>query len=186
MGWSYTCISSLCLHTHVMGWPLPFTCEITYRHCHSVIYFDHDRYRPWVFVSLCSGTCLIHPSVSVSIFFLSWIPQSCLGHQLPSGIGSFVIHIFISLHILQTLVIHQFSVEQVLSYAHAGLLHQLQYYHTKLCYDCNVLYVKFGTEKNVDWIFIIWCWPGRDFVNTWLWTKILVISQLNTQIIVLW
>jgi len=25
MGWSYTSASPLCLHRHVMGWPLPFT-----------------------------------------------------------------------------------------------------------------------------------------------------------------
>ena len=43
--------------------PLPFTCDIMYQHCHSVIYFNHGRYRPWVFVSPCSGTCLIHLSV---------------------------------------------------------------------------------------------------------------------------
>jgi len=72
-----------------------------------------------------SPVCL---SVSVSISFLSWIPQVCLVHQLRLVTGAFVIHIFISLHILRILVIHQFSVgEQVPSYAHAGLLHQLQY-----------------------------------------------------------
>jgi len=52
-----------------------------------------------------SFTCL---SVSVSISFLSWIPQACLIHQLPLVKGSFVTHISISLRILQTYVIHQF------------------------------------------------------------------------------
>ena len=70
-------------------------------------------------------TCL---SVSVSNSFLSWIPQACLIHHLPLVIGSFVIHISVSLRILRICVIRQFSVgEQVPSHAHAGLLHQLQY-----------------------------------------------------------
>jgi hypothetical protein len=93
-----------------------------------MIGITHDCVQGFLSVFVQELASFTHLSVSVSISFLSWIPQACLTHQLPLAKGSFVIHISINLRILRICVIHQFSVgEQVPSHAHAGLLHQLHY-----------------------------------------------------------